>query len=620
MAAGEAAIVHGSTVATNALLERKGARTALITTAGFADVLEIGRQTRPKLYDLSASKPEPFVPAERRFEVTERVDYQGQVLIPLDPAALDPLIERLAASDVESVAVCLLFSFLRPEHEEIIGERLRAANRFHLSLSSEILPEYREFERTSTTVMNAYVGPLMDHYLGHLEAGLGRPIRVMQSNGGIISAAVARQAAVRTALSGPAGGVIGARFVAQLAGFEDIITFDIGGTSTDVALCPGRLPIAQDAEIAGFPVRVPMIDIHTVGAGGGSIARVDAGGALVVGPESAGSRPGPVCYGQGDRITVTDAHLALGRLDADHFLGGRMHLDTERMKARLADLAGELGLSPEEAAAGILRVANSNLEKATRQISIERGHDPRRFALLAFGGAGPLHACELAAELQIPRVIVPRYPGVLSALGMLAADVVKDYSQTLLARTDDLDPALLERAFAPLEEAGWEELRREGFADDRIVAERELDLRYRGQSYELVVPLARRTAAGNEPSDLAAAVERFHDLHRQRFGHSNPAAPTEIVNVRLRMIGLTEKPAFAEQPRRAVNPTTGRVGRRTAIFGDSVETDLFQRADLLPGQELRGPAIVFQLDATTVIPPGWTGAVDGYLNLILEPR
>ncbi|HEX2173442.1 MAG TPA: hydantoinase/oxoprolinase family protein, partial [Dehalococcoidia bacterium] len=346
LAAGDAAIVHGSTVATNALLERKGARTALITTAGFADVIEIGRQTRPLLYDLHARKAEPFVPPERRFEVPERIDYLGQVLQPLDPATVDPIVGRLLADDVESVAVCCLFSFLQPDHERAIAERLRAApRRFHISLSSDILPEYREFERTSTTVMNAYVGPLMEGYLTHLEAGLGKSIRVMQSNGGIISAAVARQAAVRTALSGPAGGVIGARYVAGLAGFEEIITFDIGGTSTDVALCPGRLPIAQDAEVAGFPIRVPLIDIHTVGAGGGSIARVDAGGALVVGPESAGSRPGPVCYGRGgDRITVTDAHLALGRLDAAHFLDGRMQLDPARMEARLAALGSELGV------------------------------------------------------------------------------------------------------------------------------------------------------------------------------------------------------------------------------------------------------------------------------------
>lgn len=445
----QTAVVHGSTVATNALLERRGARTALITTAGFADVLAIGRQNRPQLYALVPQKPEPLVPREWRFEVHERVSAQGEILTPLDPAALRPILERLAAEGIESVAVCLLFSFLRPEHERLIEEvignwQLPMTNsqlpvtRPHVSLSSEILPEYREYERTATTVINAYVAPLMGRYLERLAEGIApRPLAVMQSNGGIISARAAGRQAARTVLSGPAGGVVGARFVAGRAGFEELITFDMGGTSTDVALCPGRLPTTAEGEIAGLPLRLPIIDIHTVGAGGGSLARLDVGGALQVGPQSAGAAPGPACYpGSPNRqATTTDANLVLGRLDADHFLGGAMRLDRERAREALGELAQTMGVAtPETAAWGVIQVANMTMERAIRRISVERGYDPRYFTLVAFGGAGPLHACDLAASLQIPRVLIPPAPGILSALGMLAAAPTKDYSQTVMVK------------------------------------------------------------------------------------------------------------------------------------------------------------------------------------------
>ena len=473
-------VVHGSTVATNALLQRRGAPTALVATAGFADVLEIGRQDRPDLYALVPQKPPPLVPRQWRFEVRERVGADGQVVMPLDEASLAEVVERVAAAGVESVAVCLLFSFLRPEHEQHVGAALRARlPGVHVSLSSDILPEYREYERTATTVINATVAPLMGRYLARLAEQLTpRRLAVMQSNGGIISAALAGAQAARTALSGPAGGVVGARFVAASAGpggagYTDLITFDMGGTSTDVALCAGRAPTTTGGSIAGLPLRLPLIDIHTVGAGGGSLAYLDAGGALQVGPQSAGAWPGPACYhadyeawrrltdedrpptaadttgeegswGQvpGARVehsspgtwnlepgtfcTVTDANLVLGRLDAERFLGGQMALHEASALAAVGALAAEMGSTVEGAALAIMRVANAAMERAIRRVSVERGHDPRRFTLLAFGGGGPLHACELAEALGIPRVLVPPTPGVLSALGMLAAAPARD--------------------------------------------------------------------------------------------------------------------------------------------------------------------------------------------------
>ena len=440
-------LVHGSTVATNALLERKGARTALITTKGFADVLAIGRQNRPDIYALVPQKPAPLVPAAWRFEVAERVTASGEVLQPLDLSNLPAIWQQLKAESVESVAICLLFSFLHPSHEQQIRQFLLEQSpemQLHISLSSDILPEYREYERTATTVINAYVAPLMTRYLRRLASGVQpRRLSVMQSNGGIISASKAGEEAARTVLSGPAGGVVGARFVAQQAGFPDIITFDMGGTSSDVALCPGRLPTTADGEIAGLPLRLPIIDIHTVGAGGGSIARVDAGGALQVGPESAGAFPGPACYGRvkaesdtyppASRSTVTDANLVLGRLDANHFLGGAMQLDETAAWQALVKLAEQMKVPDAETAAwGVIQVANANMERAIRRISVERGYDPRRFTLMPFGGAGPLHACDLAESLQIPRILVPPVPGVLSALGMLVAAPTKDYSRTVM--------------------------------------------------------------------------------------------------------------------------------------------------------------------------------------------
>ncbi len=621
----EATVVHGATVATNALLERRGARTALVTTAGFGDVLEIGRQTRSELYALQPSRPAPLVPACWRLELPERVDRHGSVLVPLQTEATDAVVQQLLAGGIESVAVCFLFSFANPAHEQLVRERILALGGGAVplvSLSSEVLPEYREYERISTTVINAYVAPLMSRYLANLEEGLGgRRLRIMQSNGGAISAEAARTLAARTALSGPAGGVVASFELARLAGLDRIITFDMGGTSTDVSLCPGRVQETSEGTIAGLPLRLPVIDIHTVGAGGGSIARLDAGGALRVGPESAGSDPGPVCYGHDDArdITVTDANLMLGRLDANHFLGGRMQLDLARAKARMKDLARELGVSLEAAAWGVIRVANSNMERAIRTISIERGHDPREFALVAFGGAGPLHACELAAALHIPRVLIPPHPGVLSALGMVLADAVKDSSQTVMLRASEADGATLRRHFARLYERARSELDAEGFGDREIVILPALDMRYVGQSYELRVDI-----------DLEVETEEhlraFHELHRQRFSYASEDEPVEIVNLRVKAVGRTAKPHFSYRDPGSPHPEAARVGNKTIHFANPepphavgpVPSALYEREQLQPGTVIAGPAVVFQLDTTTVIPPRWSATVDGWGNLVVE--
>jgi N-methylhydantoinase A len=646
---GDAAdVVHGSTIATNALLERKGARTALITTRGFADVLQIGRQTRPALYNLHPRRPEPLIPPRWRFEVTERVASDGSVVTPLALDELDPIIEQLLADEIKSVAVCLLFSFLHPAHEQAIRDKLAggkwqvASDAQHamrhtpfISLSSEVLPEFREYERTSTTVINAYVAPLMGRYLTRLGGGLdGRRLRIMQSNGGVISATTATAQAARTVLSGPAGGVVGAFHVARLSGYEQVITFDMGGTSTDVALCEGGIPTTNEGEIAGMPLRLPMIDIHTVGAGGGSLAQVDAGGALTVGPQSAGADPGPVCYGRGGRVaTTTDANLILGRLDAAHFLGGAMSLDVDGARVALSELAEAMGVdSPEAAAWGVIRVANATMERAMRRISVERGHDPRRFALLAFGGAGPLHACDLAEALNIPTVLAPRTPGVLSALGMLVADLVKDYSQTVMLRADGFDipgsstefdstelvagcqnlAEVLEAHFKPLEARGREELVAEGVEPAAVTLSRALDMRYVGQSHELTVPLA----AGDD------FVPAFHQAHGRRFGHQHPAEPVEIVNVRVIARGAMTKPDFPTETPGEADPAVARVGCKLVYFGpmSPAETRLYRREQLRAGHVIPGPAIVFQLDTTTVIPPGWQAQVDRYGTLIITQR
>lgn len=628
--------VHGSTVATNALLERRGARTALVTTAGFRDVLAIGRQERPQLYALVPVKPPPLVPRRWRFEIGERVSAQGEVVRPPELSELDAVVEEIRASGIESVAVCLLFSFLRPEHERAVRRYLHEGVGqdvdFQVSLSSEILPEYREFERTSTTVINAYVAPVMGRYLRRLAKALApRPISVMQSNGGAISAGVAATQAARTVLSGPAGGVVGARYVAGNAGYEHIITLDMGGTSTDVALCPGALPVTSRGEIAQMPLRLPMLDIHTVGAGGGSLATVDAGGALHVGPQSAGANPGPISYGLSlenrqwqsevwvaeERrlyVTTTDANLVLGRLDPDHFLGGSMRLDADIAWEALEALAGKIGArSAQLAAWDVVRVANATMERAIRRISVERGFDPRDFTLVAFGGAGPLHACDLAHNLRIPRVLAPPAPGVLSALGMLVADPTRGYSQTVLRPLErEGQNPWLDEGFEPLFSRAVAEMEEEGHRECDLRFFPSLDLRYAGQSHELTVPY--------EIGSGSRAAERFDAAHERRYGYGRQGAPVEVVNLRLSAVAPgTPLPLERGEVDVSDDPGAAVIGRKGVWFGgEEWETALYDRSRLRAGQQFDGPAIVFQYDSTTVVPPSWTVHVDAYQNLLIE--
>jgi N-methylhydantoinase A len=628
-------LVCGTTVGTNALLQRKGGRVALITTAGFEDILEIGRQARPQLYNLLFEKPEPLVPRERRLGLRERLDSEGRVLVAPSAAEIKRIAREAGRSRADSVAVCLLFSFVNPAHEKSLAKALAAATGLPVSVSHEILPEYREFERTSTTVVNAYLVPVMSAYLSAIEAiaeaharlssltrkrvpGAGKNsnsrVRIMQSNGGILSARAAAREPVRTILSGPAGGVLGARYVAQAAGFNRIISFDMGGTSTDVALLDGAggegLAITSESMVSGMPVAVPMLDIHTVGAGGGSLARFDRAGALRVGPESAGAEPGPICYGRGEQATVTDANLILGRIPDAGLLGGSFRLDRARALRYMARQRRPMR-SVEAFAQGIVDVANAVMEKAIRVISVERGYDPRDYTLVAFGGAGALHACELAAALEIPRVLVPVFPGALSALGILRADVTKDLSRTVRLPVQGVHRAIpeLRRAFSALEADGHRQMSAEGFPGRSVKITRTLDMRYAGQSFELNVPFA---------GDFVAA---FHQAHERRYGYCDRSRPCEVVNVRARFIGETPKFDLPRVKAGGPSPAAALAGHSPLLFqGRRTRTAIYDRARLRSGNRVPGPAVVTEYSATTLVPPGWYGRVDRIGNLILEPR
>ncbi len=605
IAAGEHAEVrHGTTVGTNALLERKGARTAFVTTAGFEDTIAIGRQARPKLYDWSFVKEQPLAPEELRFGVSERTACDGSILRAVDAQELARLKAAVAASKPESIAVSLLFAFANPANEQAVVSALRDLG-VPVSASHEILPEFREYERGSTVLINAYLAPRMQLYLEHLDAALrakGSRLHVMQSSGGIIPASIAAREPVRTILSGPAGGVVGALAVAKAAGLSRILSFDMGGTSTDVALVNGDtgLQTTTESQIMGTPVAVPMLNIHTVGAGGGSLAAFDRGGALKVGPESAGADPGPICYGRGEKPTVTDANLLLGRLDANGFLGGGMKLDEARARSRFELAKGNLA-SMESFAEGIIRVADSHMEKALRRISVEQGHDPREFVLVSFGGAGPLHACALARALQIPKVLVPGMPGALSAFGILVSDVVRDYSRTVMLRPDD---ASIHKHFDALEELGMRDMHSEGLNG---VAIRSLDLRYAGQGYELAVDWS---------NDVAA---QFHRLHEQRYGYADEHRPIEVVNARVRMLAATEKLALKKHIPRDGNGCQAVIKRKPLYCeGQWLEGAVYDRSQLQAGDRFDGPAVVVEYSATTFIPPDCHAYVDEHANLQIE--
>ena len=625
-------ILHGTTVGTNTLLQRKGARVALVTTAGFEDAIEIGRQARPKLYDFFFDRVEPLVPAERRFGIEERTASDGEILQPASQTELASLLKRLREAQPESIAISLLFSFANPKNESAVAQACRSLA-LPISVSHEILPEFREYERTNTVVVNAYLQPIMQRYLENLarrahSSGGKSSIFVMQSSGGITALASAAREPVRTVLSGPAGGVVGAAAMARRSGFERIISFDMGGTSTDVALVDRAIRTGSQAEIAGLPVGVPMLDIHTVGAGGGSIARFDAAGALRVGPESAGADPGPICYGRGTLPTVTDANLLLGRLQPTQFLGGDFTLDLERTRRITAEWLKKEWLkqqgSPltlERFAAGVIRVVNATMEKAIRVVSIERGRDPRDFALVAFGGAGGLHACALAESLNIPHVIVPALPGALSALGILVSDVVKDYSRTVLWLVAGKIPqARLAQEFAALEKQAAGDFRKEAW-QGRVHYRRSVDIRYRGQGYELNLPFTRNLLAD------------FQQEHKRRYGYAHPTRAVELVTLRLR---ATVKSPTLELSRRAKTAhvgtaALGRPGRAkpgslsllkaTVLFdGKKLSTSIHSRDNLTPGRTYRGPAIVTEYSATTVIPPGKRFRLDRASNLIVTIR
>ena len=624
-------LLHGTTVGTNTLLERKGARTALVTTAGFEDAIEIGRQARPKLYDFFFDRIEPLIPKDLRFGINERTSADAEILTAPATEELRSLAARVAAAKPRSIAISLLFSFANPKNENAVAEALKALG-VPLSISHEVLPEFREYERTSTVVINAYLQPVMQSYLEKLARTVGQRsfraaksdkkdralapvasrIFVMQSSGGITALSTAAREPVRTVLSGPAGGVVGAVATARASGFHNIIAFDMGGTSTDVSLVEGEIKTANDAQIAGLPIGVPMLDIHTVGAGGGSLARFDAAGVLRVGPESAGADPGPICYGRGTQPTVTDANLLLGRLQPTRFLGGDFTLDLDRTRRITQEWLKKSGsnLTLEKFAAGVIRVVNATMEKAIRVVSIERGRDPRQFALVAFGGAGGLHACALAEALSIPHVIVPAFPGALSALGILASDVVKDYSRTILWRVNrEIPHAKINVEFAALEKIAARDFRDESWQGTPHYR-RTIDLRYRGQGYELNIPLTKNL------------LRDFEQEHRRRYGYTHPSREIELVTLRVRAVvkstsGRGGADAF-------VRPSRAKIGKFSAAEASAhfdskkLKTKIYSREELQPGKKYSGPAIITEYSATTVIPPRKRFEIDKAANLIVS--
>ncbi len=600
-------IIHGSTVATNTLLERQGAEILLITTEDFEDVLEIGRQARPDLYDLNMIKPFPLVSREKRFGVRERILHNGCIQTPIDTNQLDQIINQVDGNQISAIAVCFLFSYVNPKHEQIVEEKAIELN-IPVSASHKILPEYREFERFSTTVANAYVLPKVNSYISKLEMELPSPIRIMQSNGGSISAQTACNQPIRTALSGPAGGVIGAFKVAQTAGFGQVITFDMGGTSTDVSLCDAKISVTAENDISGIPIKIPMIDIHTVGSGGGSIAEIDSGGALKVGPRSAGAVPGPICYGEGNDFTVTDANLYLGRIDPSHFLGGHMPLHLDRVDKAIKNFAHRAELTPIRLAEGIVDVANAKMERAIRVISIERGFDLRDFAMVSFGGAGGLHACDLARNLGISTIIIPLNCGLLSAYGMILSDVVKDYSQTVLRKSTETNVfSELSHDFSELISRAKEDMLVEGFEYDQVTFQQTMDVRYVGQSHELNIEFT---------PDFA---ESFHSIHNQRFGHAKHDMFIEIVSLRVRAVGKTEDSMVMVQ---MLGLKSGeKPYSKDVIFdGEIYPTSLYLRKNLDVGNKIDGPSVVIEPSATTLIPPDFAAEIDPYQNIIARRK
>lgn len=608
-------IIHGTTVATNSLLEHKGGRIALITTKGFEDVLFIARQTRQSLYSLEGDKRTPLLPKKLCWGVGERILADGSIEKDLSLEEMDHICARLNELKIEAVAVSLIHSYKNPIHEKRIGNILNRL-RFMTSISHQILPEYREYERTLATTVNAYLMPVMSQYLKDLKNRLkGAKLRIMQSNEGHILPSSAKREPIRTALSGPAGGVVASQYIGKVAGFRKIITFDMGGTSSDVSLIDRTIKRTTENKIGDFPIRLPMIDIHSVGAGGGSISYLDEGGALRVGPESAGADPGPACYGKGHLPTVTDANLVLGRLSPDYFLGGQMKLFPEQSEAAILRLARKMKKSMPETAQGIIRIANSNMEKAIRVISIERGFDPRDFALFSFGGAGGMHAVEIARQLGIKKVVVPKNAGVLSAIGLLLADSTKDYSASVLKPTHEVRKSELKQCFRALEKKGIMEMRREGFFEKDLSISLAMDLRYSGQSYEIMVPISRADI------DESAYISKFHRAHQKLYSYHHPDRAVEIVNIRLKIVGPSRKIKLKGAPSKGKDPRKAFMREQELFFfGKKYTAGVYDRLALAPGNVILGAALVIDYESTTFLPPFYALEVDRFLNLIIEHK
>jgi N-methylhydantoinase A len=620
-------LCHGTTVGTNALLEGKGVKTALLVTEGFRGIYEVGEQARPygaAIFDVMYDKPPMLVPRSLTAEVSERVDFRGEVLRPLDEEALRAMLRDLARQQPASIAVCLLFSFLYPQHEErvgaIIAEELPECS---ISLSSAVLPQIREYYRLCTTVINAYLQPILERYIANLDrrlaaAGVATPQKyIMQSNGGMSTFAAAARRAATTVLSGPAGGVTAGVATGRALGIPDIITFDMGGTSCDVALIRGGQPlVSARGKIEGHDIAVPMMDINTVSAGGGTIAAANALGEIEVGPQSAGAMPGPACYGRGERPTITDCNLALGYLSADNFLGGRMRLDAERARTAIATkVADPLGMPVAQAAEGVIRIIDVKMEEAIKAISTMRGHDLRDFMLLAFGGAGPLHAGRIARDLGMAGVIVPIYPGVFSAIGLLMSDVKHDYIRSRMTDVSELTSDDVEAMFAQLTHEAVTDLHRDGFPAARIGIDRAVDIRYAGQGYEIAVPCEK---VALHADGVAGLRRRFDDMHRQMFGHMAPDQPVEVVSYRLCGIGRMSAPPMPKfEPTGAKLSDALREYRQVRVDGESLSCPVYQRERLDVGLALQGPAILDQFDCTTVICRGQTARVDEWKNIII---
>lgn len=622
--------IHGTTMATNALIEKRGARCALIGTEGFRDLLEIRRANRPKegMLDIDWDPPPVLIPRRFRYTVPERINYRGDVLVELDEDAVRAVLESCAANGITAIAVSLLNSFTNPEHEQRIGEIVdEELPGTYVTLSHRLIPVVREFERTATVAANAFLGPQMARYVeglsqGCRELGLDNELLVMQSHGGVMSAPFVSESPVRAARSGPVAGVIAAAHIGLDAGKEDVVTFDMGGTSCDISVVRhGKPSITDESEIEfGLPVLFPSVLIETIGAGGGSIAWVDHSGRLRSGPRSAGARPGPACYGLGGvDPTTTDAHVVLGTLGPRSLLSGTMELDVAAAKAAVATIADELGRDLVDAAAGIVRVANSLMEQGTRRMTLEQGHDPRDLALVAFGGAGPLHACAIARAMQIPEVIVPLSPGVTSALGLLFADLRHDHIETFGVPSPLLDPQKVAAALERGTEAVRERLLREGVTEDRIEIEHTLNMKYAGGIEPQAMPMTVDVGGPIDTSWLERVIERFHTAHAERFNYAVPAYPVEIESVRVEGIGKID--ATAVQPPEEVPP--GPTETRIVYFpdeGQAYETTILQRSTLAVGFSITGPAVIEQFDATTAIPPGMAASVDGRGNVRIRTR